>query len=499
MKTFPLKLNLNLSQKALILVALPLAFEILFVSTLAALLLQSRQIEFHQSNAKAAIAAAEDISKLSYDIGTNLMAYNVTKSAFYRERYSWSKQEISNKLHVLTLLTLNDPALSLQVWKMQALSTQAGTLLDSIRASTESGATPLASLASDNRRSTLMSISSALTRELNDFTHRLQEAENIDPVAQYRSDALIFWCLAGGVLLNILLAFALAMYFNKGTSRRLDLLVDNTKRLSRGDSLNPRMEGSDEIASLDKVFHDMARALDSAMRKERAIVENASDGICTIDATGHFQAVNQAALRMWKCKQSEILHKRWSEVLIEETACLGKALSAAIKTGKEVLDRLIAMVNNLLDLEKLDSGKMDLDLAAIDIGYVLERSAASVRAMAEQQGVRLVVADNDCEAVLDADRIVQVIVNLLSNAIKFSPTGGTIKLSATELKEQIRVEVKDQGRGIPEDKSQAIFDRFSQVDKADGKLNKGTGLGLAVCKSLSSSHQAGWPHMLLWH
>jgi signal transduction histidine kinase len=88
----------------------------------------------------------------------------------------------------------------------------------------------------------------------------------------------------------------------------------------------------------------------------------------------------------------------------------------------------------------------------------------------------------------DPDRIVQILTNLLSNAIKFSPSGNTVWLMAQRQSEHILFTVKDQGRGIPADKLDSVFERFQQVDSSDSRHHEGTGLGLAICRSIVEQH-----------
>jgi signal transduction histidine kinase len=112
-----------------------------------------------------------------------------------------------------------------------------------------------------------------------------------------------------------------------------------------------------------------------------------------------------------------------------------------------------------------------------------------VRAMAEQAGVALAVLPRAVPVWGDPDRLLQVLTNLLSNAIKFSPAGGgTVWIEAEESAGELLFRVRDEGRGIPADKLESIFDRFGQVDVSDSREKGGTGLGLAICRSIVKQH-----------
>ncbi|HKH46772.1 MAG TPA: CHASE domain-containing protein [Thermoanaerobaculia bacterium] len=147
--------------------------------------------------------------------------------------------------------------------------------------------------------------------------------------------------------------------------------------------------------------------------------------------------------------------------------------------------RLTALINDILDFERLDSGRAQMQLAEVGLQPLFEQSVESVRAFADEQEISLVSLPTRARVLADADRIVQVLVNLLSNAIKFSPQGREVRMWTEEQGSRMRISVKDQGRGIPATHSQHIFERFAQVEAAD---KRGTGLGLAICKAIVEHH-----------
>jgi PAS domain S-box-containing protein len=152
------------------------------------------------------------------------------------------------------------------------------------------------------------------------------------------------------------------------------------------------------------------------------------------------------------------------------------------------VDRLLNLINDLLDIEKLESGQMQLTIENIPAYSVLERSYQALDNFAEQKHVKLVAEPSDEQIAGDPDRLIQVLVNLISNAIKFSPEGGTVTLSAVPCQEFVEIRVRDEGRGVPEKFKEAIFERYKQVEASDGKRKSGTGLGLPICKQIVLSH-----------
>ncbi len=166
-------------------------------------------------------------------------------------------------------------------------------------------------------------------------------------------------------------------------------------------------------------------------------------------------------------------------------------------------DRLIRLINDILDIERIESGKVAMTKQICNVTSLMHESVEEMRSMADQAEVRLSVSPISENLWADPDRIIQTFTNLLSNAIKFSPPGGIIWFSAKVegSSEQstptpysllptpsILFTIRDQGRGIPADKIETIFGRFQQVDASDSRKKGGTGLGLAICRSIIQCH-----------
>ena len=152
-------------------------------------------------------------------------------------------------------------------------------------------------------------------------------------------------------------------------------------------------------------------------------------------------------------------------------------------------DRLIRLITDLLDLERVGSGKVRMQRVPCAADDLMTQAADSVRGMADAARVVLEVAPTDAVIQGDPDRLQQVLINLLANAIKFSPAeGGTVWLDADVSHDELLLRVRDEGRGIPADKLEAIFERFEQVEEADARKKGGTGLGLAICRAIVKQH-----------
>lgn len=189
-------------------------------------------------------------------------------------------------------------------------------------------------------------------------------------------------------------------------------------------------------------------------------------------------------------------------------------LDAEPETEKRLLEiavdsteRLVRLINDVLDVERIESGKVTMAKQACDVADLMTNAADVMQAMAEKFNVTLMIFPLYMNVWADPDRIIQMLTNLLSNAIKFSPAGTTVQLSAalhtdedekpdednweeenTSGSMHVLFKVSDQGRGIPADKLETIFERFQQVDASDSRNHDGTGLGLAICRTIVQQH-----------
>jgi len=154
--------------------------------------------------------------------------------------------------------------------------------------------------------------------------------------------------------------------------------------------------------------------------------------------------------------------------------------------AKSNCERLIRLINDILDSEKIESGKMNFELRPMELEPLLEQALVANEGFAEQHGVKLVLGrvEAPVQVCVDSDRLIQVVTNLLSNAIKFSPPDGAVQVAMRTGAGRVRVEIIDSGPGIPDEFRQRIFQKFSQADSSDTRQKGGTGLGLSISKAI---------------
>jgi two-component system sensor histidine kinase GlrK len=156
----------------------------------------------------------------------------------------------------------------------------------------------------------------------------------------------------------------------------------------------------------------------------------------------------------------------------------------------EESNRLISVVNSLLDLSKLEAGMMAYDFEVISIDSLIKRAVAEITPLLEAKQIRLEngVDPSLPQVRLDPERILQVLRNLLGNAVKFTPRGGRVKIAAKAVHGKLEVSVKDSGPGIAADSLVSIFEKFNQGSRLGPHTRQGTGLGLAIAKSIITAH-----------
>jgi signal transduction histidine kinase len=152
-------------------------------------------------------------------------------------------------------------------------------------------------------------------------------------------------------------------------------------------------------------------------------------------------------------------------------------------------NHLLSLINDVLDLSKVEAGQVELEINPFSLSEALERGVVMVRERAMTDGVQLVLELDPAAELVEGDerRIRQVIFNLLSNAVKFTPSGGRVELKSARLDGEVQVSVIDTGPGIATEDQERIFEEFQQTEAGAGQ-HEGTGLGLALSKRLVELH-----------
>jgi signal transduction histidine kinase/CheY-like chemotaxis protein len=165
---------------------------------------------------------------------------------------------------------------------------------------------------------------------------------------------------------------------------------------------------------------------------------------------------------------------------------LSDKAAGMVQIAHQNSERLVRIINDILDIEKIEAGKIELHSQTIALGSLLVQAIEVNQAYADKYQVRLLLEPLPAgiAAVADPDRLMQVVTNLLSNAAKFSPPGSTVHIRARRHDARVRIEVEDHGTGIPEEFRPHVFEKFAQADGSTSRRFEGTGLGLSITRQL---------------
>jgi len=276
------------------------------------------------------------------------------------------------------------------------------------------------------------------------------------PLQQARMQA-IGWIGGAGVL-AIVFSVVLAAFI----VRPVRALTAAAERIGAGDlTARTNVHRSDEIGRLAKSFDQMAMALQQLDTAKSDFVAHVSHELRT-------------PLTSMKLSVANMLDGIVGPLDTKQEAVLARMRSD--------LDRLIHMVNELLDIAKLEAGKVALAKARIDAAEVAQKAVETLRPLAEQKGVKLAIMAQASPIDADRAKLHEIIVNLVDNAIKFTPSGGAVSVDVTPG----RIIVRDTGCGIAPERLAKVFDKFNQVNANTGI--PGAGLGLSITKKLVELH-----------
>ena len=173
----------------------------------------------------------------------------------------------------------------------------------------------------------------------------------------------------------------------------------------------------------------------------------------------------------------------FSEMMRDEDLTMPVMREYAADINKDAR-RLARLITDMLDLDRMESGRMTLNSEPVDLNRIVTDTAAQFRLSAADHPIELHLDPSLHQFLGDADRLTQVVTNLVSNAIKYSPSGGAVELRTERAEKTVTLTVTDNGMGIPADQLEKIFDRYSRVETTETRSIQGTGLGLPIVRQI---------------
>ncbi len=577
--------SLSLLHQALLLIMIPLCLELGFLFWLSLILQQAEKNTVSEGRSETALVYVNLVLTDAMNaVGAFMMYRTMNEERFFNDVNSslsklrehrellqtYASDQIAQELDLQSFISLADEIIELASMTKEMYESGGYT----------NGARLVGKVKSYIARVNVLATSIS-TKVVQVHQRELGEREiasrHVQEVVKFFAAAIVFLALVVGAILGIT--------FN----RRLQQLVENTRNIALNKPLEKALEGSDELALFDSVIHDLSDDLARSRAQERAMIDNTTEIIFSLDDHQRVTQVNPAVMRILGVSDADFLghaiqswvheedraatfaalekciagspdtvfesrirktdgnfidtvwNARWSardksffciihditerknaERLKQEVmamvshdlrsplASIGVTLELisdgvfgelsakgvdSVGKAEQSVAALIALINDLLDVERLEYGALAMDLQDSKLSEVVSHAVDMIASEAESKHIRIICDCGEWCAQLDRDNIRRVVVNLLNNAIKFSPAGSVIHVKVLAVtskrtqKPMIEVRVTDQGAGIAPDKLAVVFEKFRQVGRQDAGEKAGSGLGLAICKAIVEAHE----------
>lgn len=453
----------SLSNKVLLLVAIPLSVELIFIALLGHLLKDAEIKSQKAERSRAIVVSASNLTKLTFDSCGSLVAYNLSKGKLFADAYERNRHQIPNELKLLRRLVGDDKQQLESLARVEAISNGGAKLFNDAKQAAD-GSGLAANLIVASSKNDIEKFATDLTKELETLVTREKNLSDGSPEAESKARDMVEKAIIGGIILNLLVAISLTIYVNRSITSRVMKLNENTKRLANGEPLTPPVGGGDEVEELDDTFREMAAALAESNRVKQEFLEMISHDVRT--------PLTSVA----------------SSLQLIELGANPEKMPTYVAIANKNIDQVIALLNQLLDIHRLESNKLDLVIVETGAAEVLFEAIETISPAAEKLGISIIAAENPVVINCDPDRLGQVFINLLSNALKYSPQNSEIFTSIDSPEGGVKISIRDHGKGVPDEFKVRIFDRFQQVQKSDEVVHGGRGLGLAICKAIVEKH-----------
>jgi signal transduction histidine kinase len=430
-----------------------------------------------ERHAKAVTAQTLQLEKLVLDLDTGLRGYLLTGKRDFLEPWTSAQQALPAKQKAFLRLASTTAA----------ERKRAKTLVDAIQQYVDGYAVPVVQIAERTpaaSRTDVVREEGAL--ELADirggFASFLAKEDALaaarTSAAQYRSELAII-AAVGGLVASALLIIGFGLYLARSIARPVRDVAEGATRLAGGD-LTTRLdpEGIAEVAELTQAFNQMAERLEASRRE--------------------LEDQNQR-LRESERAKSELVSVVAHELRTPLASVIG---FTSVLLQRDVTDeqrreylgiieaqarRLGALVNDFLDVQRLEEGKLSISKELVDMGSVVREQTELFAGQSPKHLLDVSLPPTPLPVHGDSNRLAQVVANLLSNAIKYSPKGGVVHVEGMRKNRVVRVSVRDEGVGIPKDLQREIFGKFVRGHATAAGI-EGSGLGLAISRSLVEAH-----------
>lgn len=318
---------MKLSDKAIVLVLVPVAFEFVFVGSLFYMLNQQEAELKLAERARRKNVYLNRIHRAQMVLMGGLMPYEGARVMRGSQRTDLAKKLWLDEVALLERTFADDPATLAFAAQMKKTMDDGMAMANEIKSSM-GGRFDMDALVKFKKARKLITALSELTDKM---TLETEQVEEEAPIKLAKTRERLKMLLLAGLAINVGLAIGLAIYFSKGTASRLSIVMDNSKRLAAGQELNKPLSGNDEIAALDQTLRRMAEQRAEFTRREQALLQNAADVLCSLDEEGTISDVSPACQRVWGYSVDEMLSTRLMSIVSADSVINTTQLIAAAK------------------------------------------------------------------------------------------------------------------------------------------------------------------------
>lgn len=477
--------NLTLVKKGLILAAIPLFAQLIFLAVLFKMRHDQRQAQALAIHTKDVIAQTESAFRVVMEARSAVRSLALTGDTAFAVLWLERRQTVTAQFEALQKLVADNPA---QQEKVEAILRQTVRVLDNLNRIVllaERDATRAQAL-TELRQPWALEFLDELRGKINDFLH---EEERLDAARQVELDRAMReqdWTLIGGVLLAVLSTGILGYAFRRGIALRLAVLLENVRRIGTGEELAPPLRGVDELGRLDRAFHDLADTLVQKDRENEMFVYSVSHDLRSplVNLQGFSQ---ELALICRDLRQLLAQAEVPAAVRERGTVLLDRDVGESIQFIQTAVRRLATIIDALLRLSRI--GRVVYEWQQVDVRSVVERVVGALGNTIAQKGAKVVIGELP-PVWGDLSALEQIFANLLGNALNYLDPArpGILEISCQNAQandEWRTYYVKDNGLGIDAEHLPKIFLTFQRLHP---EVAPGEGIGLPLVRRVVERH-----------
>jgi signal transduction histidine kinase len=460
-----MKFQPTITKQGILLITIPLVFEIVFVLSLSALLRQGdeQRKEFAQST--EFVAGVSQLTQKVMEAVLTLSVWKTTRSEEYAKKFDSIVATLPEVNANLASLSHGDTVREKHAAALKESEERIFKLISGFR-----HPAAVAMMILMDPMIYRRDLSQALAAFINETTSIAEEQKAKQQQNARRDEKfhqLVGMTLMFGIGLNIIISLLMVHIFSRRITSRLAIVSDNCRRFVARTSLHEPVGGSDEIADLDLHIHDMEKTVRAAEQRRDEYVQMVNH-----DLRSPLTAIQTILAGTMKGLYGELTEK-------------GKT---RIEDAKLDANRLLELINEAMEVDRIDSGQFQLNRAPLDLTNLISDVTTSLNPLMEQKHMSFVMEPLDVEVNADRARLFRVLANIIDNAIKYSPESSTIRVVLKQSKNEVMVEVADQGPGISASETEKMFKAYERGEHGSAKNPGGKGLGLAVCKKIVEAH-----------